>query len=61
MRAEAVGDLPLKEPEIESPPAEMVADSAKCAGIGFWKRFLSSQGDIAKGERNGGGRPRQAA
>jgi hypothetical protein len=48
-----LGDLALKEPEIEPPPAQVVADAAKCAGVGSWKRFLSSQGDIAKRERNG--------
>jgi hypothetical protein len=34
-------------------PSEVVADGAKCAGIGSWERFFSSQGDTAKGVRNG--------
>jgi acetoacetate decarboxylase len=39
--ADPLGDLPLKQAEIEPPAAEMVADRARCAWVGFWRRFSS--------------------
>jgi hypothetical protein len=51
--AEVLGDLALEQSKVEPSTAQVVADRANCAGIGCWKRFLSSQGDTAKGERNG--------
>jgi hypothetical protein len=50
--AEPLGDFALQQAQVKPPPAQVVADGAKRAGIGLWKRLLSSQGDTAKGERN---------
>jgi hypothetical protein len=47
--AELLGDLALEQAKIEAAAAQMVPEGPKRGRIGGWKRFLSSQGDMAKG------------
>jgi len=59
--AEPLRDLALKQAQLQPAPAEVVTEGPQHPRIRCRERFLSSQGDTERGERNSEGRSRPTA